>query len=1038
MSTRRRAGLKRPIALVLAGVTLTAITLSASTGAEAAASGPTETYIVQITGDPLATYTGTESGYAATKPAKGSKFNAHSKAADAYSGHLRSRQKDVLAKAGVDSNKIVYQYDTTFNGVAVQLTAGQAAKLQGSGSVVQIWKNRTVTIKTPPTDQFLGLTGPNGVWKQVFGSDKKAGAGVIIGDIDTGFWPESPSFAPIQTTPSEDAVIAAKWHGSCDTASGAGTSAAVTCNNKVIGAQWFNAAGLASANPGEFKSPRDFDGHGSHTASTAAGDYVAHATINGVDAGDVEGVAPGARLAVYKVLYERADNSTASGSSADIVAAINKAVADGVDVINYSVGDDVDTFGPEELAFFNAASAGVFVSAAAGNAGPGASTVDNAMPFETTVAAGTYDQSWSKTVTLGNGAKYTGVGVGAAVPSAPLIDSVNAGKAGADPTQVELCFSGTLDPAKVTGKIVLCERGTNDRIDKSRAVQQAGGVGAILYNPSANSLNADFHFVPTVHVDQTAGAAIKAYIAGTASPTASLSVGTAVSVEAPAVASFSSRGPSISSGGSVLKPDIMAPGNDVVAAVSPAHHNGNLYDTESGTSMATPHIAGVAALLISKHPNWSPMAVKSAMLTTATTVDNKGKPIQGQDGAATPLDYGSGEVVPADAFNPGLVYDSGQVEWIQYLCGLGGIVGASTCAALGTVAPEQFNSPNIAVGDLTGKITVSRTVTNVTADRGIYNAKVDAPKGFKVTVSPSHLDLKPGASATFKVTIERTNKAPLDTYAFGSLTWVSPAGHGKGSGSSDCRPGTGHLTGPQPDGKPGKGNPGKEQPYEVKSVIAVNPVAVSVPGSFTGTGVSGSQALTVSTGYAGTLTTSVAGLVSGTEHDFNLVTDVAGFDPNHPATSAGVGSFEAVVPDDALIARFATYAADYPAGTDLDVWVYQKQSNGTLALYDFSAGSTAEESVTLSDPGDYVIFVDAFALPADPTVVKAFDYLVSGSTGPAGNFTATPASQSATLAGSATVTLGWTGLTAGKHYLGAVFYGDGTNTVGTTLVQIDA
>ena len=122
----------------------------------------------------------------------------------------------------------------------------------------------------------------------------------------------------------------------------------------------------------------------------------------------------------------------------------------------------------------------------------------------------------------------------------------------------------------------------------------------------------------------------------------------------------------------------MAPGVDMVAAVSPENHAGNLWDSESGTSMATPHIAGIAALLMSKHPDWSPMEVKSAMMTTASPTDNKGNPIQAQvTGTATPFDMGSGQVNPAPAFDPGLVYNSGIVDWLEYSCGVG--VHLSNC-----------------------------------------------------------------------------------------------------------------------------------------------------------------------------------------------------------------------------------------------------------------------------------------------------------------------------------------------------------------------
>src|SRR5262245_59343049 len=485
--------------VLTAALVTAAVVLLATAAGQASGGSATSLYIVQFAGKPLATYTGGVPGFDATAPAKGERIDTHTDNAKGYSHHLANRQDAVLATAGVSAAKTVYTYTTALNGAAIQLTEQQAAKLAGTPGVVMVWKDTIQTIQTaptatappgphgppgppaaepqPPTPEFLGLTGQKGVWKKQFHEASHAGEGIIIADLDTGFWPENPSFAALPGQRPDDAKIAAKFHGTCDT----GGESPVTCNNKVLGARWYNASHLDTANPGEFSSPRDYDGHGSHTASTAAGDPV-EGIINGGSVGPLEDMAPAARLSIYKVLYENAANTQASGSTADIVAAINDAVNDGADIINFSIGDNVDGFGADELAFLNAAAAGVFVSAAAGNAGPGASTIDNAMPWETTVAAGTFDEGYSTTVTLGNGASYTGVGLGAAVPSSPLLDSVDAGKAGADPLQVELCFSGTLDPAKVAGKIVLCRRGTNARIDKSLAVKQAGGVGMILYN----------------------------------------------------------------------------------------------------------------------------------------------------------------------------------------------------------------------------------------------------------------------------------------------------------------------------------------------------------------------------------------------------------------------------------------------------------------------------------------------------------------------------------------------------------------------------
>ena len=990
-----------PVALLVA----VGVVLFATAAGQANGNSTESLYIVQFSGSPLTTYTGGVSGFARTMPTKGHRINTHTANANAYSNYLANRQHVVIAAAGISTGRVVYSYRTAINGMALRLTAQEAAKLAGTPGVTMVEKSRIISIRTkpqpqpqPPTPEFLGLTGKQGVWNKQFSGDANAGNGVIIGDIDTGFWPENPSFAALPEPRSDDAQIAAQFHGICDTTG----PNPVSCNNKVLGARFYNAAGLASVNPGEHANPRDFDGHGSHTASTAAGDPV-DGIINGQSVGPLEGMAPGARLSIYKVLYENAAGTTASGSTADIVAAVNDAIDDGVNVINFSVGDNVDTFGADELAFLNASAAGVFVSAAAGNAGPGASTIDNALPWETTDAAGTFDRAYSSTVTLGNGASYTGVGLGAAVPSSPLIDSVDAGLAGANLVQVELCFSGTLDPAKVTGKIVLCKRGTNARIDKSKAVQLAGGVGMVLYNVSdAQDEDADFHFVPSVHVNNTQGLAIKSYIHSTATPTASLSASVTTRVEAPEVAGFSSAGPSLFNGGDLGKPDIMAPGVNVVAAVSPENHSGNLWDSESGTSMATPHIAGVAALLLSKHPDWDPMEVKSALMTTANPLDNAGNPIQRAGVDATTFDMGSGEVAPAPSFDPGLVYDSNIIDWLQYSCGVGVHLfsgGQDVCDIVGSIQANQLNYPSIAAGALPGVQTITRTVTNVDSLPGNYKVQVTAPAGYSVAVSPSHFAINPGQSVSYTVSITRTT-APLDTYEFGQLVWQDQRGH------------------------------------SVRSPISIQGVALAAPSTASGTGASGSQQLSLTAGYDGTLNTSVQGLAQSTVTPATL-DDAVAFNPNAPAISSSTERVDTTIPAGTVLARFATYAEDYPAGTDVDVYLYRVNTGGTLTLVAQSAGGSATESVTLSNPvagRTYAMFINAFDVPGGGTIsAKPNVFLVPNTD--AGNLTATPASQSVTLGNPATVTLNWSGLASGR-YLGLVNYDDGTGPIGSTLVSI--
>jgi len=388
-----RTGRKSPVAFVAIAAVSTAFTLTTSAPSAAEPPAADALYVVQMSGAPVATYSGGVSGFTATQPLSGQRLNTSSPTALAYRNFLTFNQATALQQAGIPLQKKVYDYAIVFNGFAARLTETEATRLRHTPGVVNVWKNTLVTGHTATTPTFVGLDGRDGAWRKRFGDPKRAGEGVIIGVLDSGVWPENPSFAALPAPRPDQAVIDAKWHGTCDPGV---ESPAVACNNKLIGARWFNAGGLSTANPGEFDSPRDFNGHGSHTSSTAGGNHGVAATINGVPAGTISGMAPAARLAMYKVLYANAANTQTTGSTADIVAAVNQAVTDGVDVINFSIGDNVDSFGPIELAFLNAAAAGVFIASSAGNAGPGSSTVDNAMPWQTTVAAGTHDRGSTK------------------------------------------------------------------------------------------------------------------------------------------------------------------------------------------------------------------------------------------------------------------------------------------------------------------------------------------------------------------------------------------------------------------------------------------------------------------------------------------------------------------------------------------------------------------------------------------------------------------------------------------------------------------
>lgn len=988
---------RRTQAFALLGAAGLVVGLGTTQTADAAPSQASSTYLVQLTEAPASGYTGGVAGYAGTKPATGTKIDADAPAVSRYRSYLAGRQNGVLKAAA--SARAIHRYSVTFNGFAASMTSVDAAKLARTPGVKLVLKDERRKVDTTRTPEFLGLTRRGGIWDQLGGPQRGAGAGVVVGSIDSGLWPDNPSVAPLVNPKAVP-----QFAGTCQTGEQWDAS---DCSTKVVGARYYTAgvtAGIGDIKtvfPYEYLSARDADGHGTHTATTAAGNYGVPVTVAGQDFGKASGMAPNARIATYKVCWGRAE-AEAGCYTSDSVQAIEDATTDGVDVINYSIsGSLTSSVDAVELAFFGAAEAGVFVAASAGNSGPAASSVAHNSPWETSVAAGTLDRKATKSVTLGNGATYTGVGLGAAVPSSPIALAATVAVAGADATEARLCFADVLDPAKTAGKIIVCDRGVNGRTEKSQEVQRAGGVGMVLANTSPNSLNADVHFVPTVHVDEVAGAAIKAYVSGTANPTASLSAGVQqFGVKAPQVAAFSSRGPSLNADGDILKPDILAPGVDILAGFSPAN-GGRDYDFLSGTSMSSPHIAGLAALVIQKHPNWSPMAVKSALLTTASVRDNKNAPISTDTGqVAGPFDYGSGQVNVNSAAYPGLVYDSNSTDWVRWLCGIGQLSATgTTCTQYGSIDPSDLNQPNIAIGALAGKQTVTRTVTNVSVLPGIYIPQIVRPAGVDVTVTPRLLVVKPGKKASYKVTFTRTT-ATFDEYAFGSLTWTNGL-------------------------------------YKVRSQLVVKPVAAAAPAEVDGTGTSGSQAISVVPGFTGTLRTAVDGLVAADVRTPTLSTTGPGFDADNPAPSARAAKETLTIPAGTTLAQHSTFDSDFGAGTDVDLYLYEA---GTSNLVASSAGGSAEETIRIDDPpaGTYDLYVVLFGAAAGQTSVPVPTYLWNLDGAAKGNLTVTPATAPASAGVPVTLTAAWSGLTAGQRYLGRIAYSDGTTTAGGTVVRVDA
>lgn len=988
----RAAGLFAAAAVLAAGTLAVAPSATAAPDGSGVALSQLSAgrYIVTLKAPPASAYTGGTAGLAATRSAAGD-FDPDSAKVEAYSDHLRETQRRVARSVGASTDANLTMASNAF---VADLTADQARDLAVDGRVLLVSKDDRRTVQSTNTADFLGMNGKRGAWAK-HGGRSNAGAGVVVGVLDTGIWPESKSFSgkKLSSTPqtvwdiqqdgsstSMEKSDGTVFHGECE----AGEKWSVhQCTTKIISARYYGD-GFASSiprdewSPYEQASPRDGGGHGSHTASTAAGNPVNNVKVDGTKFGTVVGMAPAAKIAAYKVCWEAADEDDSGCFTSDTVEAIDQAVADGVDVINYSVGGgpspDLD---PVQIAFEGAAEAGVFVSASAGNSGPDAATLDNATPWITTVAASTYFNP-TNTIVLGNGTKIPGISLASkAVKKSPLVDSSDVAASGADPDDATLCATDTLDPTKVKGKIVVCTRGVIARIDKSAEVKRAGGAGMILANPSENSLDADIHFVPTIHISDTQATKVYAYLdSAGAKATAAFELGNKTKQKLPPlpqVAGFSSRGPTPLAGGDLLKPDISAPGVSVLAAVAPPANFGRSYDMYSGTSMAAPHITGLAAFLQGAHPDWTPMQIKSAIMTTAT-------PTKTASGKASrdALAQGSGEVTPRKMFDPGLFVTSGADQWWGFIRGLGYDVPADPLDA------KDVNVPSMADGSVTGKTVFHRTFRSTR--KGTWKITSDVP-GFtlktsvKTIVSKRVNDLQ---DVTF--TFTRTDAAKLGKYAQGAITLVGPT--------------------------------------KVRIPVALKPIAVDAPEKVSGTGTSGSVDVPITAGFTGDLDIDAHGLaVSDTVED---------------SVAPGAYKLECVtVADNSSLARFQLDAADDTA--DLDLFVYASDScdpADATALAGQSATGSADEAVTLTDPdpGTYLVEIDGYSAGTEGSPMDyAFDFWDLNPAATAGDLTVTPDPVPVVQNQETSVNVAWSGLAADKHYLGYLGY-PGTDQV--TLVDV--
>jgi hypothetical protein len=530
----------------------------------------------------------------------------------------------------------------------------------------------------------------------------------------------------------------------------------------------------------------------------------------------------------------------------------------------------------------------------------------------------------------------------------------------------------------------------------------------ILFNAvDTDNLFTDNHWVPSVHIDYTPGLAIKAYIdSAGAGATARITNTDRVSSwpSAPSMTIFSSRGPNPVAE-DIIKPDITAPGLQILAGNSPfpdpdSTPGGELFQAIAGTSMSSPHVAGVFALIKEAHPDWSAAAARSAIMTSADpdVVDND------RVTQAGPFAMGAGLVDPGSkreagsAFQPGLVYDAGFYEYLGFLCEAGPEIFAdptATCGSLESLGistrAEDLNLPSIGVSEVPGAKTVTRTVTNVSNKTSTYRVEVEKPKGYDVKVTPRKITLAPGATATFEVTFTN-KKAPIGEWRFGSLTWKS----------------------------------GK---VEVRSPIAVKASLVEFPGSVSGAGETGTASIPVSFGYTGPYTASAHGLVPATVTSDNVLQDPDqtfdpgdGFSNAHPFLLSGAAFFRIAIPPEAT-----------EADADLDVYVYDP--DGNLAAASTLGGTDEEVSIESPADGTWTVYVHGWAAPGGDSGYDMYSWAISAT--PGGNLVidAVPASAVSGTVGS--VDLSWTVATAEEWHLGAVRHNDGSGPIGMTLVEVD-
>ncbi|WP_085297720.1 S8 family serine peptidase [Cognaticolwellia mytili] len=967
----------------------------------------------------------------------GNSYNASTPAMVAYTNALQARQDEVASEIG--SLDIIHSFKHTFNGFSAKLTEKQKNQLESHPDIIGVWEDEIQTLTTSNTPEFLGLTGPGGQHTlDIKGED------VVIGILDTGIVPEHPSFAD-DGTYSDPATFG--WAGTCD----AGQEAAADtfkCNNKLIGARFFNESFKSvyeiQTTLGEFISPRDADGHGSHTASTAGGNANVAAVLSGADAGIVSGIAPRARVSVYKVCWN-SDYETPEGVKergcfpSDSMAAIDQAVIDGVDVINFSIGGSrTDLTQPAAAAMLRATQAGVFVAVSAGNDGPDVETIGTPAPWITTVGASTYNGT-SKVI----GKELdinAGDAVGTSLVSVPAAFAPAANGLSGDlvaSESVEACDTddGTnpiMEQASLAGKVALISRGSCSFTEKFLNAQEAGATAVIVYTyvdtaPFAMGGTDPAVTIPGSMVSFNDGQALLTSIGnGETNITFSDTNASIDSVEVGnTMADFSSRGPNTASY-DIIKPDITAPGVKILAATTNTpmfEPHGATFKYLQGTSMSSPHIAGMAALFKGSNPEWSPSQIKSALMTTAR------QDITKEDGTtpADPFDFGAGHAAPVDAMDPGLVYSANYNDYLAFLCGIGNetfVAGSgTTCAALTAAGfstePSQLNIASIGIAELAAPESISRTVTNVSGTDSIYTATIVAPEGVNVSLTTfdaegnanadNSLVVAAGGTARYALNFAKNDSAVIDEWKFGSITWTDSAGH------------------------------------TVRSPIAIKAAkeaTIEVPENISVSLTRGRASFPVKMLYTGRTSIDYAGLVAPFGSTRTVTQDA---DQDFSFNEAGLGTHLFEIPEGTKVARFSLIdglIGDGSGATDLDLYVY-RCTKWSCTRVDQSLNGGSNETVTLVNPeprtdasvGDtYLIWIHGYDLAGAETLDYTMPVWIADGVDAS---TRISSSRRAIKDRFNHVRITTRGLTEGTYMGGITFYDDKGEAQGTTAIQVN-